>query len=141
MPRLFCSPWVSNGILPSVNALLVAIGGALGALTRYWVGTQAQELGQQLNFPLGTLCVNLIGCFLIGLYMGFHRKGLPDYTRLLLVVGFLGGFTTFSSFGFETFELIKGADYAVAALNVGLQCTVGLLLVWAGAALAEALTP
>jgi CrcB protein len=122
-----------------LNWLLVAAGGAAGSLTRYFVGTIMQGFSRDVGFPFGTFTVNLLGCFLIGLYFGFHERGLPDQTRLLLVVGFLGGFTTFSSFGYETFELITGGNIGVAFLNVFVQCGAGLLLVWAGVQAARAI--
>lgn len=120
--------------------LLVAFGGAIGAVARYAVGTWVQTLSKVAGFPIGTFTVNLVGCLLIGLFFGlFEPKRLPDAMRLLLVVGFLGGFTTFSSFGYETFELIKGGDFGLAFLNVFVQCSVGLLLVWLGTQLARLL--
>lgn len=117
----------------------MAAGGALGSLSRYWVGTIASPLAKQVGFPFGTLTVNLIGCLLIGIYFGVHARGLPDFTRLLLVVGFLGGFTTFSSFSYETVELIQGAQFGLALVNVLVQCSLGLLLVWVGTLLARLL--
>lgn len=121
--------------------LLIAAGGACGALTRYWVGTTIQDLAKTTGFPVGTVVINLVGCLLIGLYFGFHDKGLPEQLRLLVVVGFLGGFTTFSTFGFETFELIRAGNINFALLNVFLQCSFGLILVWIGNMFAKAIWP
>ncbi len=121
--------------------LLIAAGGALGALSRYWVGTAIHDLSKAAGFPLGTVVINLVGCLLIGLYFGFHDKGLPEQLRLLIVVGFLGGFTTFSTFGFETFELIRGGSINLALLNVFLQCSFGVALVWIGNIFAKVIWP
>lgn len=119
--------------------MLVAAGGAIGALCRYWVGSTAQGLAGDSGFPYGTFIVNLVGCFLIGMYFGVHDRGVPDEFRLLLVVGFLGGFTTFSAFGYETYELIRSGSTAIALGNVVVQCVCGVILVWLGTIVAKAI--
>ncbi len=116
------------------NALLVGIGGFVGSVCRYWVSGWVQSAVNQSWRPVGTLAVNVIGCFLIGLLMGMadFRQLLKPDARLLLVVGLLGGFTTFSAFGYETFALARDKEFGAALLNIGAQVFVGLAAVWAG---------
>ena len=113
------------------NWLLVAIGGALGASARYGVSTWMQRVASA-TFPWSTLAVNVVGCALAGAALGwFERADAPPAPRLLLVVGLLGGFTTFSAFGVETLNLHRdgrsGAAVANVALNVGLGLAATLL--------------
>lgn len=124
------------------NFFLVFVGGGLGAAVRFLVTTAAARWEA---FPLGTLAVNAVGSFLMGLVMGAillltEKYGLiAEPLRLLLAVGFLGGLTTFSSFSFETLLLIKGGSYLLALYSVALQLLAGLLLAALGMALAKAL--
>ena len=120
--------------------LLTGLAGLCGTLLRYcvseWFAKRAGEI-----FPFGTLVVNVTGCFLIGfLFYIMHERFLTgDTLRMVLFVGFLGGFTTFSSFGLQTFTLMRGGEFGLAALNVGISNFAGLLMVWAGYTLAKAL--
>mgnify|MGYP003542427954 FL=1 len=118
----------------ATNALLVGIGGFVGSVFRYWISGWVQSVVSQSWRPVGTLAVNVIGCFLIGLLMGMadFRQLLKPDARLLLVVGLLGGFTTFSAFGYETFALARDREFGAALLNIGAQVIVGLAAVWAG---------
>lgn len=103
--------------------LLVFIGGGLGAVSRFLVTTAlAGKLG---NFPLGTLAANLIGSLLMGLLIGI-LAGRADSVRLFVAVGFLGGFTTFSSFSAETLALIQNGQIFAAAVNVVVSVAAGL---------------
>ncbi|MBM3289553.1 MAG: fluoride efflux transporter CrcB [Candidatus Hydrogenedentes bacterium] len=119
---------------PALNALLVGIGGFVGSVCRYWVSGWMQSLVSDSWRPVGTLAVNVIGCLLIGVLMGLadFRQVLKPEARLLLVVGLLGGFTTFSAFGYETFALARDREFAAALVNIGAQLLLGLLAVWAG---------
>jgi CrcB protein len=113
--------------------LLVTAGGGLGSLVRYLVGSAlSQRFGGR--FPLGTFVINISGSFLIGLVMTIltERFAPSPHWRLLLVVGFLGGYTTFSSFEFETFQSIRGGDTRVALLYVLASVILGYLGVWLG---------
>lgn len=104
--------------------LLVFVGGGLGAVSRFLVTTAlAGKLG---NFPLGTLAANLIGSLLMGLLIGI-LAGRADSVRLFVAVGFLGGFTTFSSFSAETLALIQNGQLFAAAANVIVSVTAGLI--------------
>lgn len=116
--------------------LLVGLGGALGAALRYLVGGAVQRLDPTGSFPFGTLAVNVLGCLAIGLTAGLveMRHGLGPAVRLFLLVGLLGGFTTFSSFAWETLELARGAALPAAFANVALQVVLGLGAAWTGLA-------
>lgn len=112
--------------------LVVMLGCAFGGALRFLVTTYVNKLG---HFPYGTLTVNLIGCFLIGIISTLLTErftGVFPYLSLLLTVGFLGGFTTFSSFGNETILLLKMGLILQAMLNVILNTLGGLLAVWLG---------
>jgi CrcB protein len=115
-----------------IRLVFVMIGGALGSAARYLVaGAVQRQFGA--SFPWGTLAVNLVGCGVIGFLMNQSRivdGGLN--ARLLLVVGVCGGFTTFSSFGYETLELLRDGEPQRALLNVSLQLVGGLAAVWVG---------
>jgi len=120
-------------------ALLVAIGGAAGSLSRYYLGGWAYNLAGSLTFPAGTLAVNVLGCLAIGFLSGIAevRHIMTPQTRGLLVIGFLGGFTTFSAFGNETFALVRDGHFLPALANIALQVVLGLGAVWAGYALSH----
>src|ERR1700712_2081226 len=97
-----------------MTLLLIAAGGAAGSVLRYLLGGRVQHFAPN-GFPLGTLFVNVLGCFLIGIFIRqFMNVQTHNYERALLVIGFLGDFTTFSSFSLETIVLIEGGNYARA---------------------------
>jgi CrcB protein len=120
-----------------LNLVLVGAGGALGAMARYGVGGLVHRNAALAGFPFGTLAVNLLGCLLIGLGAGLAdaRQAFSPEARLFVFVGVLGGFTTFSSFGYETLALLRDHEILRAGLNVGLNVFAGLALVWLGYAL------
>ena len=115
-----------------VKLLCIAAGGALGAVLRYGASVAALSvLGR--GFPWGTLAVNLLGSFLIGLLWAlFQTVRVGEYVQELLVIGLLGAFTTFSTFSIENVHLLRTRPWPVAAGNVVLSLAGGLLLVWAG---------
>jgi CrcB protein len=118
--------------------MLVGIGGFAGSVARYWLSGLAQaRLGT--GFPFGTLAVNVLGCFAIGVLseLGEGRMPLSPEARALLMVGFLGGFTTFSAFGNDTAELVRARELPLAAANVAAQLVLGLSAVWLGRAAAR----
>jgi len=110
-----------------MNLLAVGLGGALGAVCRYLIGQVVPKLDS--GFPLGTFVVNLIGCFGIGLIVGFvgRHSGLDPRLVLFLQTGICGGFTTFSTFSLETLALIEDGCFAVGVLYIALSVLLGLL--------------
>lgn len=120
-----------------LHALLVGVGGAMGALLRYGVSGLVHRQFPQTLFPVGTLVVNLSGCLLIGIVAGLaeSRQLFTAEMRVFVMIGILGGFTTFSAFGLESYAMLREANYAGLAGNIALQVCAGLALVWAGYAM------
>ncbi len=114
--------------------LLVGLGGSAGAVSRWGLGSAIKTALGEPAFPYPTFVINLLGCFAIGIAYALWETN--PVLRLLVVVGFLGGFTTFSAFGLETLGLIRSGAVASAAAYVGLSAALGVLLVWAGMRLA-----
>jgi CrcB protein len=122
-------------------ALLVAVGGALGSLARWWVSLAlAKSVGPA--FPWGTLLANVSGCFVIGFVAGWAgpngRLVASDAVRNFAMVGFCGGYTTFSAFSLQTVEMLQAGDLARAGANVAGSLVLCLVATWAGYALAAA---
>jgi len=115
--------------------LCLALAGALGTLARYGLAGFVHRINGA-SFPWGTVTVNLVGCFLAGLLWALfeNRGSLSDETRTLILVGFMGAFTTFSSLILESSELIRSAEWMSALANVALQNGVGFAALYAGAA-------
>ena len=120
---------------------LVFLGGGIGATLRHLAGGAVQSLSRSATFPWGTFAVNVTGCFAIGLLAQLSEtRGVPSGgTRTFLFVGVLGGYTTFSSFGNETLNLLRGGEALAAAANAGGQLALGLLAVALGRAAAQLL--
>lgn len=121
------------------QALLVGIGGFVGSMLRYWTSSAAQRFSPLAAFPLGTLVVNVVGCFAAGLIVGLaeSRQLVSPEARLFLIVGLLGGFTTFSAFGLEVVSLARGRELALATAEVLLHLVLGFAAVWLGHLLAR----
>lgn len=118
---------------------LIAVGGAAGSLLRYLVGGMVQRTSAS-GFPVGTLFVNVAGCLLIGIFVRFLlNMQTSTEMRALLVVGFCGGFTTFSTFSFETAGLIEGGEYARAATYIVGSVVLCIAATFAGMAAAGAI--
>jgi CrcB protein len=120
--------------------LLIAFGGALGSMARYWVGTTvAGRMGGK--FPYGTLVVNLTACLVIGFtitYLG-KRADLSPAWRFLIPIGFIGAYSTFSTYEWETLSTMRSGAFALAALYAAGSLVLGLAATWGGVMLAEAL--
>ena len=116
------------------NILLIGIGGFIGSILRYLTSGYVQQMSKTIDFPYGTLAVNLIGCFIIGFLsqLAEDRGVFTNQSRLFVFTGFLGGFTTFSSFGNETLNLARDSQMVNAIANVGANVILGLLAVWLG---------
>ena len=115
--------------------LAVAVGGALGSVARHGVNHLVNVYSPSMRFPAGTVIVNLVGCFVIGLLAGLlaaDRIAFRFYWREFVFVGVLGGFTTFSTFGLDTLLLTRTHSFGGAFANVALQVLGGLVAVWAG---------
>ena len=123
-----------------VKLLIIGTGGFIGAVLRYLLTGLFQNVSGSAVFPFGTLAVNLLGCFAIGLlsYLAEYRGLFGPETRLFMFIGLLGALTTFSTFGHETYGLIKDARVSFALLNVGIHVLAGLTFVWLGRVLAYA---
>ena len=124
----------------AVSATLwIALGGALGSVARYWVALWAVPMSRSL--PVGTIGINIAGSFLIGFFgtltMEGGRHPMPETVRLFVMVGFCGGFTTFSSFSLQTLDLLRGGAWGRALLNIGLSVMLCLASVAIGHGLAS----
>ncbi len=121
--------------------LLIAVGGALGSVARYWVGsTIGGRMGTR--FPYGTFVINITACIVIGFsltYLG-KRAGLNPAWRYFIPLGFIGAYSTFSTYEWETFSTLRSGAFALAGLYSIGSLIFGLAATWLGAALAEAIS-
>ena len=113
---------------------IIGLGGFIGAVLRYLISSLAQTASGSIVFPYGTLCVNLTGCFVIGIFSFIveTRGMLSMEARIFLLIGLLGSFTTFSTFGIETFNLLREGRPILAGANAAAHLIIGLLCVWVG---------
>ena len=113
---------------------LVGLGGFLGSVGRYLLSLLVTQWSSASRFPAATLVVNVVGCLAIGVLSGFATRSefLTPSVRLFMITGLLGGFTTFSAFGFETFLLGKASLGMMALANIAAQIVLGLGAVWLG---------
>jgi len=122
------------------KTILIGLAGLVGTLLRYWLsGFVARQYGE--TFPWGTMAVNLIGCLVTGMvfYLTEERFLINPAVRTVILIGLLGGFTTFSSYGLQTFTLLRDGEFGLATLNVAVSNVFGLLMVWVGYVLGKAL--
>jgi CrcB protein len=121
------------------HVMLAACGGAIGSAFRYLAVTLISRYYPNAVFPYGTLAVNVVGCFLIAWIgtLAADKITLNSEMRLFIFTGILGGFTTFSAFGYETFYLLRTSHLHLAVLNVLSNCLLGLGAVWFGCVLAK----
>ena len=117
---------------------MIALGGSLGSLARYWVGTViASRMGTK--FPYGTFVINITACVIIGFSLAFlgRRTELSPAWRFLIPVGFVGAYSTFSTFEWETFSNLQLGSFLIAGLYVALSIFLGLVAVWCGVLIAR----
>ncbi len=119
--------------------LMVGLGGFAGSICRYWVSALSQRLFNDPFFPYGTLTVNVVGCLFIGLLSGLSdaRQIFSPEIRVLVLVGFLGGFTTFSTFGYEIFTAARDGQFFSVLINLMLHLVLGFGSVWLGFSLSK----
>ena len=117
-----------------LNIVFVGVGGFFGSIGRYLLAGAIYQMFPKFYFPIGTAVVNILGCLLIGFLTGLAevRNLLGPEMRVFLLIGLLGGFTTFSTFGFETFALLRDGAFLAALANVLIQVIVGISAVWLG---------
>lgn len=116
-----------------MRMLVIAAGGALGSVARYLFSTALLRISGTL-FPIGTFGVNLVGCIVFGMIAGAaeQRVQIDPELRMFLLVGVLGGFTTFSTYAFESFSLLRDGQFLAASVNIIGQVVTGLVGLWAG---------
>jgi CrcB protein len=120
--------------------LLIAVGGALGSIARYWVGsTVSGRIGAR--FPYGTFVINITACLIIGFTLTFlsKRADLSPAWRFLIPIGFIGAYSTFSTYEWETLSTLRSGAFFLAALYAVGSLLLGLVAVWGGAVLADLL--
>ncbi len=119
--------------------IIIGSGGFLGAVLRYLVSGWVQQGSRSSILPWGTLSVNLIGCLIIGILGGLveNREMFRPETRLFLMIGVLGSFTTFSTFSYETLALLRDNQILTAAANVTVHIVAGILAAWLGFAVTQ----
>ncbi|MHB8790594.1 MAG: fluoride efflux transporter CrcB [Desulfobulbaceae bacterium] len=117
-----------------IRLCVIGAGGCIGSILRYLVSGWVQERSGSIAFPYGTTAVNLSGCFVIGLlsWLVEARSLFSPETRAFLLIGLLGGFTTFSTFGNETLNLLRSNRVEMAMLYAGVHVIAGIGMVWAG---------
>src|ERR1700733_5133935 len=121
-------------LLDMTKYFMVAIGGAVGSVLRFWVGTHVSNR-LATRFLAGTFIINMTACFLIGLIITLlaeQTSWSPNW-RYLIPIGFIGGYSTFSTFEYETFRVFQEGELLIAGLNVVLSVVVGFISVWLGA--------
>jgi len=123
-----------------MRLVLVAVGGSIGSAARYWLAGVVQRLNGS-QFPVGTLAVNVLGSFVLGLVvaLSLERELISPDARLFLGVGFCGGFTTMSAFSYETVALLRDGSLLAGAGNIVVSLLSCLLAVWAGDTVARLL--
>lgn len=121
-----------------IKIVLIALAGAFGTLSRYFIGGAVHRFAG-VSFPWGTLIINLTGCFFVGLLWTLFESRFPvtSQTRTIVLVGFFGAFTTFSTFIFETEQLLSSSQWMYAIFNITLQNIGGIIALFSGVFIAR----
>lgn len=124
-----------------LKTILIGLAGLIGTLLRYWLSEFVERQSGE-TFPWGTLAVNIVGCLLAGavFHLAEERALFDPTVRTVILIGLIGGFTTFSSYGLQTFALLKDGALGLAMLNLVISNVLGLFMVWAGYGLAKTFT-
>lgn len=122
-----------------IKTIAVLVGGAIGTGCRYWLSTLVYSIIVEPTFPYANFIINVSGSFIIGVLSGLFEQRLlvSPILRVALITGVLGGYTTFSSFSFETYALLRGGEFGLALLNAAGSVALGLAAVWVGMRLAH----
>lgn len=117
--------------------LLIGIGGGTGSILRYLTSLLTAKYFEG-SFPLGTFIANIVGCLLIGIFLGMFTEKEDSQLVMLFVIGFCGGYTTFSSFAYENLDLLQSGNYSTAFLYIAGSVLISLFAVWVGLSMVKA---
>lgn len=124
-----------------IKPLLAGVGGFIGSSARYLAGNAVTRIAAYPAYPLATTVVNIAGCLVIGILGGIAETHdiFSESVRVFLFIGILGGFTTFSTFGYESLQLARQNQYGLAVANIAIQLVLGLAAVWTGFKIVKAI--